>query len=110
MKREGPTDGAIPVGVQSAYSHRGVAVLPRGIRLTVGSASAAFEGVKRIGPSRAVRQLGDRAAGWAADDLVAEEKPGAADANGTVQLALARFSSDNGVTWTKPQFLFEFPA
>ncbi len=38
-----------------------------------------------------------------------EEKPGTADATGTVQLAFARFSRDNGATWTKPLVLFEFP-
>ncbi|MCF6283758.1 MAG: glycoside hydrolase [Candidatus Hydrogenedentes bacterium] len=37
------------------------------------------------------------------------EKPDAADATGTTQLALARFSSDNGVIWTEPRTLFEFP-
>ena len=38
-----------------------------------------------------------------------EEEPGAADATGTVQLAFARFSRDNGATWTKPRVLFAFP-
>jgi len=38
-----------------------------------------------------------------------EEKPGATDATGTVQLAFARFSRDNGTTWTEPRVLFEFP-
>ena len=38
-----------------------------------------------------------------------KDKPGATDSTGSVQLAFARFSPDNGATWTKPQLLFEFP-
>ena len=39
-----------------------------------------------------------------------KDKPGSKTDKDSVQLALARYSTDNGKTWTEPKTLFEFPA
>ena len=79
------------------------------IVLSATAAPAAFEGVQRIeydepfGSWVAALPDGRLMTFWSKD------KPGTSDAGGSVQLAFARFSSDNGAAWSKPQLLFEFP-
>ena len=73
------------------------------------SAAAAFDGIQRIDLDEPfgswVSALPDgRLMSWWSED-----KPGASDETGSVQLAIARFSSDDGANWSKPRVLFEFP-
>lgn len=74
-----------------------------------GRADAAFEGVFPLAVKGEfggwVTALPDgRLMTWWTKD-----KPGSKDASGTVQQAFARYSSDNGVTWSEPRLLFDFP-
>ena len=76
---------------------------------SAGSASAGSQGIQRIDYDEPfgswVSALPDgRLMTWWSQD-----KPNPKDKTGSVQLAFARFSSDNGATWTKPRLLFEFP-
>jgi len=79
------------------------------LNTVAGPASAAFEGAVPI-------EIKGSFGGWVTalpDGRLmswwTEDKPDAQDETGSIQQAFARYSSDNGVTWTEPQLLFEFP-
>ena len=85
---------------------RGLAVV---FFVTVVQAGAAFEGIERIEPKGDIE-------GWVSALLDGRlmtwwtvDKPGSKSDKGSVQVALARFSTDGGKTWKDPRTLFEFP-
>ena len=80
-----------------------------GLNVASGRASGAFEGVERLeypepfGSWVTALPDGRLMTSWT------DDKEGATDETGSVQQASARYSSDNGLTWGEPQFLFQLP-
>jgi len=74
-----------------------------------GQAGAAFEGVERIEYDEPFGSWVTALPDGRLMTFWTKDKPGATDETGSVQLGYARFSPDNGATWTEPQLLFEFP-
>jgi len=74
----------------------------------VSAAMAGLEAIEVQDPFGWVTLLPDgRLMTWWTEDTASGE--GGGEETGSVQLAFARYSADNGHTWSEPELLFEFP-